>query len=91
MLRHGAAPPFRATSGQLTTPAGFPSPLPPTPPPHPHPYAPNASPHQAGKVMKLGGSVDPLRAYVAVPAGGKPEAAVLIFPDVYGWDFNNTR
>lgn len=46
---------------------------------------------QEGKVLKLGNSVNPLQVYVAQPSTGKPEAAVILFPDVYGWDYNNTR
>jgi len=42
-------------------------------------------------VLKLGKSVNPLQVYVAQPSTGKPEAAVILFPDVYGWDYNNTR
>lgn len=39
-----------------------------------------------GRVAKLGG----LNAYVATPQ--KPtDLAVIIFTDIYGWEFNNTR
>ena len=44
-----------------------------------------ALPHmQAGKVVKLGSGAAAVDAYVAVPAGGKPEAAVVMFSDIFG-------
>ncbi|GBF90484.1 hypothetical protein Rsub_03480 [Raphidocelis subcapitata] len=56
-----------------------------------HTYGVFQSGAQAGKVVKFGSGASALPAYVAVPAGGKPEAAVVIFSDVYGWQLNNTR
>lgn len=47
---------------------------------------------QAGKAVKLGSGDAAVDAYLVLPPGvTKPEAAVVIFTDIYGWELNNTR
>lgn len=56
-----------------------------------HVFGVSQSGQQVGKVTELGSGKDAIDAYVAVPSGGKPTAAVILFTDIKGWEFNNTR
>ncbi|KAI8469272.1 MAG: dienelactone hydrolase family-domain-containing protein [Monoraphidium minutum] len=44
-----------------------------------------------GKVVTFGAGAAAVKAYVATPPGGKPQAAVILFTDIFGWDLPNIR